>query len=109
MLKDSPYAFSGGDDDIVNQVDHKSRLAQDKVMEINDESDNKSENLDLEATICETFELAAKLECLSIKFGSKNSNALGLNQELYKFRSHLKWKGFKNVKQSTINLFFHQP
>jgi len=108
-LEDSPYAFPGGDDDIINQVDHESKVARGEVMEIDDESDDESEDLDPEATIRETLELAAKLERLSIKFGGKNSNALGLNQELRKFRSHLKREDFKNVKQSTIDLFFHQP
>ena len=60
------------------------------VMVIDDGSDDEREDLNPEAAICKTLELAAKLERLSIEFGSKNSNDLGLNQELGKFRSHLK-------------------
>ena len=72
-------------------------------MVIDDGSDDESEDLDREAAICKTLELAAKLEHLSIEFGSKNSNDLGFNQELGKFRSHLKLEAGRLQECETIH------
>jgi len=109
-LDDSPYAFPGGDDDIIKQVDYENKVARGEVMEVDDDSDDDdSEDLDPDVTLHETLELAAKLERLSVKFGCKQGNALDLNQELRKFRAHLKREELKNSKQITIDTFFHNP
>jgi len=68
-----PFPGASGDGNIItgNQVDHENGVAQ-------GEYDDESMVLDPEATIRKTLGLAAKLEHLSIEFGSKSGNDLGL-------------------------------
>ncbi|KAI9453298.1 hypothetical protein BJY52DRAFT_1225648 [Lactarius psammicola] len=71
LLEDSPYAFPGGDKDIVEQVLHEGRVQRGEVIEVEDggASDEDDEDPDPHVTRRDVIALVARLERLSIKFG----------------------------------------
>jgi hypothetical protein len=64
VLEHSPYAFLGGDKDIVEQVLHEGRVQCAEVIEVNnsDGDEGNSEDADADVTQHDTITLVAQLE-----------------------------------------------
>jgi len=103
---ESPYAFPGGDKEIVQQVMLEQQVAQGEIMEIDDESDDDNADPDDGVTRRETIDLVTRLERLAIRYGAASSDTLELNRLLRKFRAHLHHEDSVNSKQTTLNTFF---
>jgi hypothetical protein len=108
VLEHSPYAFPGGDKDIVEQVLHEGRVQCAEVIEVDnsDGDEGNNEDADADVTRHNTITLVAQLERLAIKFGDVKGNAAELAQKLCQFRVELLCNDLLNSKQTQIDSFF---
>ncbi len=102
VSEDSPYAFPGGDKDIVEQVLHEGRVQRGEVVEVEDNNDDEDDDPDAHVTRRDTIGLVAQLERLSIKFG----DTVELPQKLRRFRAQLLRDDLLNSKQTHIDSYF---
>lgn len=105
VSEDSPYAFPGGDKEIVEQALHEGRVQRGEVIEVED-SDDEDDDEDAHVTRRDTITLVAQLERLAIKFGGVESNPVELSQKLRHFRVHLLHEDLQNSKQTQLDSYF---
>ena len=90
-VSDSEYRFEGGEDEIVDQVNHEMALKRGEIKEI--ESDDEEEDEQEEDIgIGELRSLCEKVECLSLKYGGSET-CLYLFQSLRQFWIQLRRVG----------------
>ncbi|KAH9955966.1 hypothetical protein BGW80DRAFT_1257945 [Lactifluus volemus] len=106
ILGESPYAFPGGDVEIVKQVTHEQRVEQGDVVEVDSDDDDGGNNPTGSLSRHEAIDLIAKLEPLVINHGNNASNSLKLANLLRQFRAHLHREDALNSKQTTLDTFF---
>ncbi|KAH9044898.1 hypothetical protein EDB83DRAFT_2553854 [Lactarius deliciosus] len=108
VLEDSPYAFPGGDKEIVEQVLHEGRVQRGEVIEVEDSDGDEDDDEDPDAHVTrrDAIALVAQLERLTIKFGEVEGNTVELSQQLRQFRVHLLHDDLVNSKQTRIDTYF---
>jgi hypothetical protein len=108
VLEHSPYAFPGGDKDIVEQVLHEERVQRGEVIEVDNSDGDEDDNEDIDAHVTrrDAIALVAQLERLTIKFGDVKDNVTELSQKLRQFRVQLLRDDLLNSKQTQIDSFF---
>jgi hypothetical protein len=108
VSEDSPFAFPGGDKEIVEQVLLEGRVQCGEAIKVEDsDGDNdESEDEDAHITRCDTIALVAQLEQLTIKFGDIKGDAVKLSQNLHQFCGKLLHEDLKNSKQTQIYSYF---
>ena len=101
---DSDYRFEGGEDEIVDQVNHEMALKRGEIEEI--ESDDEEEDEQEEDIgIGELRGLCEKVERLSLKYGDSET-CLDLSRSLRQFRIQLRRVETAKARQTSLNEWF---
>ncbi|KAI9445608.1 DDE superfamily endonuclease-domain-containing protein [Lactarius psammicola] len=98
----SPYAFPGGDLEIVKQVKYETKVQCGEIIEVEDEEEEVEEP-DAGVTRHDTIALITQLEHLSIKFGGGDMNTTGLTQQLRNRLYLVKWSGYLDSENQWVN------
>ena len=106
ILDESPYAFPGGDVEIVKQVTHEQQVEQGDVVEVDSDDNDGGNNPTGSLSRHKAIDLITKLEPLAINHGNNASNSLKLVNLLWQFRAHLHHEDALNSKQTTLDTFF---
>jgi hypothetical protein len=104
IFEDSPYAFPGGDLEIVGQVLDEIQVEKGEVLEIDSEDSGEGQDPDANASCCDTIDLIARLERLSIKY--RGNSTLDLTCHLHEFCGLLRHEELSNTKQSSLEEYF---
>ena len=109
ITEESPYAFPGGDLEIVEQVKYEKQVECGEIMEVVDDEEEEEPDLDTESSGLTSQQqaiiLISQLKCLSIKFGGE-MNTTDLTQQLCWFHGHLFHEDLQNARQMCIDLYF---
>ena len=98
------YRFEGGEDEIVDQVNHEMALKRGEIEEI--ESDDEEEDEQEEDIgIGELRGLCEKVERLSLKYGDSET-CLDLSRSLRQFRIQLRRVETAKARQTLLNEWF---
>jgi hypothetical protein len=104
ILADSPYAFPGGDLEIVAEVKHEERV---RKGEATDESDDGEEEPGCTVSQSEAVMLSGKLEHAILTYlGDNNDTPWPLIEGLRKFRAQLRRDDLLNSQQASITSYF---
>jgi hypothetical protein len=104
ILTDSPYAFPGGDLEIVAEVEHEERV---RNGEITDESDDGGEEPECTLSRTEAVILSGQLEHAALTYLGDNIDiSWALIESLRKFRAQLKRDDLLNSQQTSITSYF---
>ena len=108
VTKESPYAFPGGDLEIVEQIRYEKKVQCGEIIEVDDEDEEEvdTKGPDANLTRHDAILLISQLEYLSIRLGGGEVNTSRLAQELCQFRAHLFREELLNSKQTSIDSYF---
>ncbi|KAN0132298.1 hypothetical protein V8E53_009898, partial [Lactarius tabidus] len=109
VTEESPYAFPGGDLEIVEKVRYKEQVKCGEIIEIDEEEEEGEPDSDADSsdvTRQETILLISQLERLSIRFGGGEMNTTDLTRELHQFCGHLFREDLQNARQTSLDSYF---
>ena len=111
ITEESPYAFPGGDLEIVEQVKYEKQVDCGEIIEVDDDEEDEEPDSDTESSGLisrqQAIILISQLECLLIKFGGGEMNTTDLTQQLRRFCGHLFCEGLQNARQTCIDSVSH--
>ncbi|KAF8267762.1 hypothetical protein EI94DRAFT_1801248 [Lactarius quietus] len=88
--EESPYAFRGGDLEIVKQVNHEKKLKSGEIIEVAEEEGEEEDEPDTDSSNA------------SIRFGGGEMNTTELTKQLRQFRAHLFREDLQNARQTNF-------
>ncbi|KIJ51658.1 hypothetical protein M422DRAFT_157586 [Sphaerobolus stellatus SS14] len=98
----SQYAFAGGDDEIVKNVQHEMAVQRREIIEVEDGEDEDDEPTAPAMSIADVIKTCESLERYSIQYAPQE-NSLELTRQLRQFRIHLRRTEMKGAKQTCLD------